>query len=80
MAELPPVPAGSPTGRFVGLILISIGILWLSLTGLCAVVTFVSMFAEGGFANIFLILIFVVPSVLIGGAFYGVGQMLRSRK
>lgn len=80
MAELPPVQAGSPTGRFVGLILISIGILWLSLTGLCAVVTFVSMFSEGGFANILLILVFAGPSALVGAAFYGIGRLLRSRQ
>ena len=80
MAELPPVPEGNPTRRFIGLILVSVGVLWLSLTGLCALVTFVSMFAEGGFANIFLVLIFAVPSALIGAAFYGIGQKLRSRK
>ena len=80
MAELPPVREGNPTRRFIGLILVSVGVLWLSLTGLCTVVAFVSMLSEGGVGALLLVLAFSVPSALIGGAIYGVGQMLRSRR
>ena len=73
----PPVPAASPSGRFVGLILISIGVLWLVLTGLCTAAAFVTLMSEGNLSDIMLILTFSVPSAVLGGAVYFVGRLLR---
>lgn len=80
MVEPPPVPAGSPSGRFIGLILISIGVLWLLLTGLCTVFGLVSLMTEGNLSDILLVLTVTVPSALLGGAIYAVGRLLRPRQ
>lgn len=79
MVEQPPVPAGSPSGRFVGLILISIGVLWLLLTGLCTVFGLVSLMSEGNLGDILLVATITLPSALLGGAIYAVGRLLRPR-
>jgi hypothetical protein len=77
MAEPPPLPSGSSSGRFVGLILLSIGVLWLALTGLCTVVAFVTLMGDGDFSDIMLILPFTVISAALGAAVYIVGRLLR---
>ena len=83
MAEQPPVPAGSPTGRFVGLVLISIGVLWLALTGLCTLCTYVIVLSDASttiyFDDVIMVLSFAIPSALIGGAIYFVGRLLRPK-
>ena len=80
----PPVPAGSPSGRFVGLILISIGVLWLTLTGLCTAFFFVAVLGDSSttiyFSDVVMVLSFAIPSALIGGALYFVGRLLRPRQ
>lgn len=80
----PPVPAGSPSGRFVGLILISIGVLWLALTGLCTVFTFVVVLNDASstiyFSDVVMVLSFAIPSAILGTAIYFVGRLLRPRQ
>ena len=68
------------TGRFVGLILMSIGALWLVLTGLCTAGALVTIAAQGDLTDITLILIFSVPSAIVGGAFYFGGRFLRPKR
>jgi hypothetical protein len=79
MVEPAPLTSGSPTGRFVGLILISVGVLWLSLTGLCTAFAFLSLIGTADYGDILLILTVAVPSAVIGGAIYFVGRLLRPR-
>jgi hypothetical protein len=80
MAAPPPVPAGSPSGRFVGLILISIGVLWLTLTGLCTAAALVTLMSEGNLGDVLMIAVFTLPSAVLGAAVYFVGRLLRPRQ
>lgn len=75
----PPVPSGSPAGRFIGLVLISIGVLWLSLTGLCTVVALATLIPENGLGDIMLILPFTFVSAVIGGVIYLIGRAFRPK-
>jgi hypothetical protein len=70
---------GSASGRFIGLILISIGVLWLALTGLCTAAAFVMMMTEGGLSDIMLILPFTAVSAILGGGVYYLGRLLRPK-
>ena len=78
-----PPPTHSASGRFVGLIFMSIGVLWLGLTGLCTLGTFATLIGSDGLSaglgDVALILIVAVPSALIGGAVYFVGRLLRPK-
>ena len=79
----PAAPAGDPTARFIGLIFISIGVLWLALTGLCTMAAFVTMIGAGGgseASDILLVLAFAVPSAIMAAAVYGLGRLLRPRR
>ena len=69
----------SASARFVGLILISIGVLWLVLTGLCTAAAFITMMTDGGLGDIMLILPFTAVSAILGGAVYYVGRLLRPK-
>lgn len=76
-----PAPAQqSAAARFVGLILVSIGVLWLVLTGLCTAGALVSIASEGNLGDIGMILVFALPSAMIGGALYFGGRLLRPRQ
>ena len=82
MASPPPVQPNA-SARFVGLIFMSIGVLWLSLTGLCTLGMFATLISTDGLSagvgDLALILIVAVPSALIGGAVYFVGRLLRPK-
>jgi len=88
MADQPPVPgpaANPPAGRFVGLLFMAIGVLWLALTGLCTAFSFFAMLSTGqsadfNLSDIGIILIVAVPSALIGGGVYYVGRLLRPKQ
>lgn len=67
-------------GRFIGLILVVVGALWLVLTGLCTAVFAVGIAGEGNLNDIGGVLSIGVPSALIGGAIYAIGRWLRSRE
>lgn len=75
----PPTEPKNTSGRFVGLILVSIGVLWLALTGLCTLAAFAIMATEDSFSDIMLILPFSVISAILGGGVYVVGRLLRPR-
>jgi hypothetical protein len=79
MADPAPAP-NNTTGRFVGLVLISIGVLWLVLTGLCTAAAFVSLASEGDLTDLGMILVFSVPSAILGGAIYFGGRLLRPKQ
>jgi hypothetical protein len=75
-----PAPRTPDTSaRFFGLILVSIGILWLALTGLCTVVALALLASEGDLGDIMLILPFTAVSTILGGAVYLVGRLMRPR-
>ena len=69
-----------PTRRFIGLVLLSIGVLWLVLTGLCTAGALVTVVAGGNLSDITLVLLFAVPSAVLGGAIYFGGRLLRPRR
>ena len=73
-----PVGEGS-AGRFVGLVLVSIGILWLALTGLCTAVALATLAQQGNLGDSMLILVFAIPSAILGGSLYLVGRLLRPK-
>lgn len=72
--------SGSEIGRFVGLLLIAAGMLWLVLTGLCTAAFVIALAAEGHLNDATGALAIGVPSALIGGAIYGIGRWLRPRQ
>ena len=74
MSEQPSV------GRFIGLILVVIGVLWLVLTGLCTAAFAIGLLGEGNLGDIGVILTIGVPSALIGGAIYAIGRWLRPKR
>jgi hypothetical protein len=75
---------GSNVKRFIGLVLIVIGVLWTAASGLCSVGFFGWMFFEGGDTREILS---IVPMVLLVGGFsagmgfvlYVVGRALRPK-
>ena len=74
-----PAGEGNASGRFVGLVLISIGVLWLALTGLCTAVAFATLARQGNLGDSKLILVFAGPSAILGGSLYLIGQLLRPK-
>lgn len=66
-----PQPGGGVIRRFIGLILIVIGALWLSASGLCSAVFFGMLLVDGGdFREV----LSIVPMImLVGGFSAGVG-------
>jgi hypothetical protein len=83
--QLPSPGANPPAGRFVGLVFMAIGVLWLTLTGLCTAFSFFAMLSTGqsadlNLSDIMIILTVAVPSALIGGGVYFVGRLLRPRQ
>lgn len=80
MSDPAPIPGGSSTGRFVGLVLMSIGALWLLVTGVCTAGVLVTLAGEGDFSDIGLILVYAVPSAILGGAIYFGGRVLRPKR
>lgn len=66
-------------GRFIGLVFIVIGVLWLTLTGLCTVAFAIGLLGEGNLGDIGVILTIAVPSALIGGVIYAIGRWLRPK-
>ena len=70
--------------RFIGLILIAVGVLWMVASGLCSGAFFISLFTEGGD---FREALSIVPMiVLVGGfsigmglVFYVVGRAMRPK-
>lgn len=67
----------SSIGRFIGLILIVVGALWLAVTGLCTAAFAVGIAGEGNLNDIGGVLSIGVPSALIGAALYAIGRWLR---
>ncbi len=70
----------SEIGRFVGLLLIVAGVLWLVLTGLCSAAFALALIGEGNLNDITGVLAIGVPSALIGGVIYAIGRWLRPAK
>jgi hypothetical protein len=70
---------GSELARFVGLILIFIGAMWVAMTGLCNMGFIGQMLFEGDWSNADLVLIIGAPSAAIGGVIYAIGRWLRPR-
>ena len=73
-------PPGNDLARFIGLILVVIGALWLVLTGLCTAVFALGIAGEGNLNDVGGVLSIGVPSALIGGAIYALGRWLRPRQ
>ncbi len=76
----PALAPSNTSGRFVGLVLLSIGVLWLALTGLCTAVAFITLAGQGDLSAVMLILVFAAPSAILGGAIYFVGRLLRPKQ
>lgn len=82
MTEEPASP--SPVRRVIGLVLITVGVLWITASGLCSAGFFVTLFAEGGDLREALSIVPMI--VLVGGfsagigfVFYVVGRALRPK-
>lgn len=75
-----PVPTGSASARFAGLVLMSIGFLWLLASGACTAGALVTLAGEADFNDVGWIFLFVVPSAILGGATYFVGRLLRPKR
>jgi hypothetical protein len=63
--------------RFIGLILIVIGVLWLALTGLCSAAFAIGLLGEGNLSDVGAVFMIGVPSALIGAVIYAIGRWLR---
>jgi hypothetical protein len=70
---------GGDIQRFIGQLLIVIGVLWLVLTGLCSAVFAIGLAGEGNLNDIGGVLTLGIPSALIGGVIYGLGRLLRPK-
>lgn len=73
--------------RFIGLVLIVIGALWMAASGLCTAVFGISLFAEGTTSDlaeagsiILLMLVYGGVSALAGLGVYAIGRALRPRQ
>ena len=77
--------AGSEIGRFFGLILSVIGVLWMAASGLCTAVFAVGLFADGSghlaeaFSIVLLMLVYGGMSALLGFGIFVIGRVLRPR-
>lgn len=69
----------SQVRRFVGLLLIVIGVMWIVLTGLCSVAFAIGLLGGGNLNDIGGVLMIGVPSALIGGIIFAVGRWLRPK-
>lgn len=65
--------------RFIGLILVVFGVLWLVLTGLCSAAFAIGLLGEGNLSDVGAVLMIGGPSALIGAVIYGIGRWLRPR-
>lgn len=67
------------TRRLIGLILIVVAVLWLATTGLCTLgfLWFVIQSYDLMSSDMMLVMMFAVPSVLIGLGLYALGRRLR---
>ena len=72
-------PPASDIRRFIGLVLIVIGTLWLVLTGLCSTAFAIGLLGEGNLGDVTGILTIAIPSALIGGLIYAIGRWLRPK-
>lgn len=82
-----PTPqAPSETRRFIGLILVVIGALWMAASGLCTAVFGVGLLADGSSdlaeasSIILLMLVCGGVSALFGLGVYAIGRWLRPRR
>ena len=76
---------GNEVGRFVGLILIVIGLLWMTATGLCSAAFAISLFAGGGawreaFSILLTVLLVGGASALVGFGIFAIGRALRPKR
>jgi len=85
MTEQPQAP--NEVGRFIGLILIVIGALWIAASGLCTAVFAVSLFVDGGGTDLaeassilLLMLVYGGGSALIGLGVFAIGRWLRPKR
>lgn len=82
---VPPQAGGGEIRRFVGLILIVIGALWMSASGLCSAAFAISLFADGGgnlaegFSVVLLIAVYGGISALFGLGVYAIGRAMRPK-
>ncbi len=70
----------SEVARFVGLLLVAVGVLWLVLTGLCTAAFVIALAAEGHLNDATGAFAIGIPSALIGGVIYAIGRWLRPTK
>jgi hypothetical protein len=76
-------PAGNEVGRFIGLVLIVIGVLWMAASGLCSAGFAVALFAEGGgnasdaLSVLSVVLLYGGLSALLGFGVFAIGRVLR---
>ena len=71
MTETPPPP---DIRRIIGLVLIAVGLLWVTLSGLCSAGFFLMLFIEGGDLREALSILPMI--VLIGGFSIGIGFVI----
>jgi hypothetical protein len=79
-------PQAPSIKRIVGLVLITAGLLWATLSGLCSVAFFLTLFTEGG-GDLREALSIIPMIVLVGGfsaglgiALYVIGRALRPKE
>lgn len=79
--------APNELGRFIGLILIAIGVLWMVASGLCTAAFGVSLFWEGTASDLaetssilLLMLVYGGVSALVGLGVYAIGRWLRPKR
>jgi hypothetical protein len=83
MNDIPSQP--NPVRRVIGLVLITVGALWIAASGLCSAGMVVTMFTEGGdwreaLSIVPMILLVGGFSIGIGFVFYVVGRALRPKE
>ena len=84
MNDATPQPP-SEIRRFIGLVLMVIGVLWMAATGLCTTIFGVSLLAEGSSdlaeasSIILLMLVYGGLSALAGFGVFAIGRWLRPR-
>ena len=77
--------SGGEAQRFIGLVLLVIGVLWMTASGLCGAALVVSTISSGGssseLGNWILLVVFLSGLFgAIGFGFYAVGRNLRGKK
>lgn len=66
--------------RFLGLILITLGALWVALSGLCTLVFAISFLQSGPMSDVGVALFVGIPSIAAGFALFLFGRYLAPRK